>query len=104
MLGSVLVDSSDEIQYLTAGEALGLRTPDLRLPTLWDGDKQPLDDLRPAGPLMRVGLIRHVIDQAVYAPWIEFASHIPGRPFYAFSYDWRRDGIYRIAESLQGAQ
>lgn len=33
---------------------------------------------------MRVGLIRHVIDQAVYAPWIEFASHIPGRPFYAF--------------------
>lgn len=92
MLGSVLVDSSDEIQYLTAGEALGLRTPDLRLPTLWDGDKQPLDDLRPAGPLMRVGLIRHVIDQAVYAPWIEVASHIPGRPFYAFSYDWRRDG------------
>lgn len=90
ILGGVLADSTGDPKYLTAGAALGIRTPDLRLPLTWDGDSQGRDGLVPGGVLMRVGLIRHVIDRAVYAPWIEFASNVKNRPLYVFSYDWRR--------------
>lgn len=90
ILGGVLADSTGEPQYLTAGAALGFKKPDLRLPLTWEGDRQGRDGLVPAGALMRVGLIRHVIDKPVYAPWIEFASNVKKRPLYVFSYDWRR--------------
>jgi len=91
LMGSVLVDEFEKVRWLAVSEALNLSTPELSLPETWDGVKQGKDRLSPAGVLMRVDLIPHVLGERVYAPWISYASKIRHRPLHIFSYDWRRD-------------
>lgn len=91
LMGSMLKDSAGRTRWLTAGEGLGLKTPDLGLPLNWNDGVQQRDDLAPAGIVMDVSLIPGLIGQDVYAPWADFATNIKDRPLHIFSYDWRRD-------------
>ena len=91
LMGSNLARADGDKAWLLARHGLGLSTPDLRLPLDWQQQSQQRDALQPAGIVMDVSLIPGLIGQAVYAPWADFASTIPNRPLYIFSYDWRRD-------------
>ncbi len=91
--GSVLVDPEGDVKWLKPGHGLLLGTPDLTLPLKYDGATQGRDSLTAAGALARVSLIPRLIGQEVYAPFLSFASALPGRPLFVFSYDWRRDNV-----------
>ncbi len=49
---------------------------------------QATDDLRPAGPVASVGAF--LSKKPLYEPFLRWAA-LQTRPFYPFSYDWRRD-------------
>lgn len=90
--GSSLVASNGAVHWLTAAAALGLHTPDLRLPLRWNGERQDADDLIATEPIASVDIARGLVRSQVYGPWLERAEAL-GRPFYAFAYDWRRDNL-----------
>lgn len=91
--GSVLTYAEGSVKWLTPGQSLSLSTPDLKLPLHYDGFVQGRDSILAAGALARVSLVPHLIGQEVYGPFISFASALPGRPLFVFSYDWRRDNV-----------
>lgn len=88
--GSVLVDEHQDVKWLTASGALGLRTPDLALPRRFVAGLQSKDDLRPKGILSKVAVIPWLLEFDVYESWLDEAAKF-GRPFYTFAYDWRRE-------------
>lgn len=83
-------DSVGVKRWLTLGGALGLSTPDLSLEPRFVDGTQPLGVLYPGRVIASVPIIPHVIEVDVYGPWLDAARGF-GRPFYPFSYDWRRD-------------
>lgn len=115
--GSRLLSPADGSElYLTVGQALGIHAPDLSLPLSWkqvptadgdgDGDgtasewRQDVDShggLRPGGPIDAITVLP-CLRVPVYAPFMAWAATCSGRPFYAFSYDWRRDGLENSAK------
>ncbi|TGL60146.1 lecithin--cholesterol acyltransferase [Leptospira ognonensis] len=84
--GSVLKDTTGSTRWLTAGQALGFSTSDLRL----TGESA---DLIPHGAIERVTAIPRLIDVDLYGPWLEEMSDVEGVDFYVFSYDWRKDNL-----------
>jgi pimeloyl-ACP methyl ester carboxylesterase len=74
------------VRWLTWWQALGLASPDLRLPLNWRGDVQQYDELVVEAPL------RTVAGKDIYAPFLDWAARA-GHPFHAFAYDWRRDNL-----------
>jgi pimeloyl-ACP methyl ester carboxylesterase len=90
--GSILEDPNGSVRWLSATQALGLSTPDLRL-------AGEASELTPAGGVERVTLIPYIVDVALYGPWFEKMSSEQGIEFYVFSYDWRKDNL-RTREKL----
>lgn len=88
--GAMLADSSGDLQYVTALQALGLSTPDLRLPLEWEDGAQARDDLQALRPVLEVPVLPGVAVD-VYRPFVDRMLAREGRPFFAFAYDWRRD-------------
>lgn len=92
--GSNLVHrGTHEMHYLTINQALGLTSPDLRLPLRWTGTRQEKDELEAFDPLHSLS-IAGVRVQPIYDAFLEWMSkHTEAgtRPCYSFSYDWRRD-------------
>ncbi len=84
--GSILKDKSGDVRWLSASQALGFKTPDLKLV----GESI---DLVPAGAIERVTAIPKIIDVDLYGPWLEEMSEVKGVDFYVFSYDWRKDNL-----------
>lgn len=89
--GSTLTDPQGNLRWLTWWQALGLASPDLRLPLVWNGDSdtQRRDDLAAKEPLRRVAW------HDIYAPFLDWAE-ASGRAFYPFAYDWRRDNLESV--------
>lgn len=104
--GSTLENARGDVDWVTGRQALGLQTPDLRLPLTWEGDEQCHDDRRATRPLDRVRVIPWLWERAFYAPWMTRAVGM-GYPFATFAYDWRRDnaeavlGLKRRMQELQ---
>jgi pimeloyl-ACP methyl ester carboxylesterase len=94
--GSKLVDGDGRLRWLSASTALGLSTPDLRLPIRWKDGRQERDGLRPTEPLDAVEIIPGLLKSQVYGPWLRQAESL-GRPLYGFAYDWRRDNQENLA-------
>ena len=83
--GSLLKDSEDKTVWLRARQIFGTEES-LRLPLEWSGGIQERDTLNPAGPLSSV------LWSSIYKPFLKWALKL-GRPFYTFSYDWRRSNM-----------
>jgi len=106
--GSRLVAPDGADAYLTPWQALGLAPRDLSLPLAWSatvdagapadatGFTQGRDALAAAGPLAAVTLAS-CIRVAVYSRPLSYLARCPGRPFYAWGYDWRRDNLENAA-------
>ncbi len=95
--GSRLVGVDGKARWLTASAALGLSTPELRLPLTWNGDRQAEDHLVATEPIASVDIIPGLLGSQIYGPWLKQAEGL-GRPFYAFAYDWRRDNLENLAK------
>ncbi len=95
--GSVLQNGQGDIDWVTARQALGLQTPDLRLPLAWDGNTQQHDDRSAVRPLDRVRVVPWLWERQIYAPWLKQAGRM-GYPFETFTYDWRRDNTEAVAQ------
>jgi pimeloyl-ACP methyl ester carboxylesterase len=95
-MGSVLETPEGETRWLTGAQALGLVTPELKLPQEWAGERQASDGLRATHVLDRVNVVPFVLKQEVYRPWLDAAAAF-GRPFVPFAYDWRRDNLETLA-------
>lgn len=87
--GAHLQNSSQERKWLTANEALGLVTPDLALPMVWNEGKQGSDDLKPEKVLEKIVVIPWLLEKNIYGKWIDEASSWGSLD--VFTYDWRRD-------------
>src|SRR4051812_8734006 len=67
--GSTLENSKGEVQWLTAAQALGLSTPRLDLPVVWNEKSQAQDTLRAKDILAHVQ-IPLLYKEEVYGPWL----------------------------------
>ena len=90
--GGTLVGPEGELGWLSGRAALGWQTPSLRLPLAWDGELQRRDAWRPGAPLRQVTVVPWLLEESVYAPWLD-AAESWGYPIYPFTYDWRRDNL-----------
>jgi pimeloyl-ACP methyl ester carboxylesterase len=90
--GSILSRRQSTL-WLTSWQALGLASPDLRLPIHWDGDAQERDDVTATATL------RTVAGQDIYDSFLKWAE-TSGRAFYPFVYDWRRDNLETLDQFL----
>lgn len=90
--GARLVSSQGEAVWLRSKHALGLSTSKLRLPMRWIDARQPEDGLKPEKILRSFALIPYFYERNFYADWLAAAEQCQ-RPFYEFSYDWRRDNL-----------
>jgi pimeloyl-ACP methyl ester carboxylesterase len=97
--GSSLVDRDGSPTWLSAATVLRLQTPDLRLPLTWHNGEQDRDGMQATAPLLQVTLIPKLVQQQVYGPFVE-AMRAADHPFYAFSYDWRRDNLETLDKFL----
>lgn len=88
--GSLLDNDQGERGWLNAAQAAGLRTPDLALPTEWEGDTQKTDRWKPVGVLKTLPFIGSFLKKEIYGIFCDALEH-SGRPFRYFVYDWRRD-------------
>ena len=95
--GSGLSDPEGRCVWLNGLQALGLTTPDLRLPVHWENDVQKRDELRPTEPL------RKVLTKDIYAPFLDWAK-ASGRSLHAFAYDWRRDNLENTGKFVEFLQ
>lgn len=93
--GSELVESlpgdqRETVKWLTLSGALGLSTPDLSLEPRFVDGTQPFGGLHPGRILSSIRVVPYLFEVDVYGSWLKEAKRM-GRPFYPFSYDWRRD-------------
>jgi len=95
--GSRLVSPSGDIEWLELRQVLGLSHSHLKLPLLWNEDKQSEDGLKPLNILDSISLIPGVFKKNIYGVWLEAARNSQ-RPFYEFAYDWRRDNLENLAQ------
>ena len=94
--GSILENAQGERAWLTVPAALGLSTPDLRLPLTHVSHVQQGDGLHATAPLEDVSLLRGLVGQEVYGPFLQ-GMRAANTPVYAFAYDWRRDNLETVA-------
>jgi pimeloyl-ACP methyl ester carboxylesterase len=92
--GSVLSDAQNVVHWFTFSQALGLASPELRLPLKWHEQVQERDGLIATKVLSAVGW------HGVYAPFLNWAAR-SGRRFRVFPYDWRRDNLESTDEFLK---
>lgn len=94
--GSELLSETGSVEWVGASQALGFSTPDLRLETRFEDGRQPLGNLLPGKILARINVLPILIGVDIYGPWLKAAGSW-GKPFYQFSYDWRRDNLETMA-------
>lgn len=103
--GAFLKTESGELAWITVGEALSKGERTLALPFKGQREAKTFGPLQPAGPMTRLTAIPLLIEEEVYARWMDWAKGaLPG--FIAWSYDWRLDlresgaGLCTFIESL----
>ena len=101
--GSVLENAQGDIDWVTGWQSLGLQTPDLSLPEVWDGTVQKHDGRHATQPLGTVRVIPWLWERDIYAPWLRGAEDM-GYPFSTFAYDWRRDNAEAVAQLKHAMQ
>lgn len=94
--GSELLSDTGSVEWVGALQALGFKTPDLKLETRFDDGRQPLGPLLPGKILARINVLPVLVGVDIYGPWLKAAGSW-GKPFYQFSYDWRRDNLETMA-------
>lgn len=94
--GSELLSDTGSVEWVGALQAVGFKTPDLRLETRFDDGRQPLGPLLPGKILARINVLPVLVGVDIYGPWLKAAGSW-GKPFYQFSYDWRRDNLETMA-------
>ena len=99
--------------YLTALQAIGMGAPALDLPASWTGSLADVADPAlfyqasdgasvaggPAGLILDVRLTDCFAYEA-YRTYVLWSTRCMNRPFYAFTYDWRRDNLETAAAHL----
>lgn len=95
--GSTLVSAAGEKMWLGATTALGLRTPNLSLPTRFSSGTQARDGLHATAPLDKVSLLPGLVEKKIYQPFLE-AMRQGSHAFHPFAYDWRRDNFEALEQ------
>lgn len=93
--GSELRDTDGSLVWLGARHVIGSRASGIALPTEWKGEEQKRDGIHAAGVLSSVYVVPWIVGEEVYGPFLKAASKMD-RPFYPFSYDWRRDNLENL--------
>ena len=90
--GAGLKSSTGNTVWLTQWQALGLSTSRLALPMKWNGDTQERDGVTVDEVLSKVSVLPLLYSEDIYGAWLAAAAKFE-RPFYSFTYDWRRDNL-----------
>lgn len=90
--GSYLKDPEGRRLWVGRWQVLNFSHPNLSLPLRWGGSAQERDHVTPDGVMGKLSILPGLLEKDVYGPWLEMAGKLT-RPFYAFSYDWRRDNL-----------
>ncbi|MBC7474219.1 MAG: hypothetical protein H7263_07985 [Candidatus Sericytochromatia bacterium] len=102
--GGVLADKrTGDTAWITVPQALGVSTPNLKLPLQWsDADipQQAKDNLIAVSPVDRLTLIPNIIDIKIYNGILTEGAK-KYKNFYPFGYDWRRSNLDSLDDYLK---
>lgn len=68
------VDGRESVVWLTAAQAAGFSTPDLRLPMTWKNGIQDRDDVHPMHTMKAVTVIPYLYEADFYGDWLRKVS------------------------------
>lgn len=88
--GAELRNAEGSLVWLGARHVIRSQKGELALPYEWKGEEQKRDGVQASGVLKSVYVIPWIAGEEVYGPFLKQAAKMD-RPFYPFSYDWRRD-------------
>ena len=94
--GARLIDGAGGVVWVSAMEALGIKSPKIALAPEFVNGRQPVDDIKAVDVLDAIDVVPFLYSVDVYGPFLDAAA-ASGRAFYPFSYDWRRDNAETAA-------